>query len=108
MLRDIRATLLLADHAQAAEGKLNLIGAGWTITGPNPAPFALAALIELPWTEAGTTHTARFELIDSEGVPVELPTPNGDEPLSIEVEFGVSAGFGVPKGTPLVATIPIT
>lgn len=107
MLKEIRATLLLADHAQVAEGKLNTIGAGWSITGPQPAPFALAALVEFPWTAAGTDHTARFELIDSEGVSVEVPTPDGDKPLAVEILFPVAAGFGVSKGTPLVQALAV-
>jgi hypothetical protein len=105
MFSSIRATLLLADHAQGADGKLNMIGAGWSIAGPQPFPFALAALIEFPWSEAGTKHDIRFELIDNEGVPVIDPD---DEPIAYQINnVPVSAGFGVPKGTPIVASVTI-
>jgi hypothetical protein len=105
MFSSIRATLLLADHAQGADGKLNMIGAGWSITGPQPSPFALAALIEFPWSEAGTKHDIRFELIDSEGVAVKGPD---DETIAFEItEFPVSAGFGVTKGTPIIASVAV-
>ena len=60
----MRATMLLADYAQVAEGKLNVIGGGWTITGPLPSPFALALLIEVPWDRANEKHQLRLELIE--------------------------------------------
>jgi Family of unknown function (DUF6941) len=108
MFSSFRALLIPADYVQMADGKLNVLGAGWTVTGPQPSPFALAAFIEYPWTEAGTKHTIRFELIDSEGVPVEVPTPNGQEPLFLQInDFPFSSGFGVPKGTPLVQPVPV-
>ena len=39
----MKATLLLADAAQAAEGKLYVLGGGWSVTGPGPAPMANSA-----------------------------------------------------------------
>src|SRR5947209_1850058 len=100
----IKATVILADHAQVADGKLNVIGGGWTVTGPGPAPFALAALIEFPWGATGENHTARFELVTDEGVPVNVTTEDGEQPLFIEAEFPVAAAPGVRRGTPL--TVP--
>jgi hypothetical protein len=44
----VRATLILADYAQAAEGKLNVIGGGWTVTGPLPAPSAIGLIVDVP------------------------------------------------------------
>ena len=38
----MKVTILLADAAQAAEGKLYVLGGGWSITGPDPSPMALA------------------------------------------------------------------
>jgi hypothetical protein len=45
----VKVTLLLADAAQAVEGKLYLLGAGWRFIGPAPQPTALACLFEVDW-----------------------------------------------------------
>ena len=63
----MKVTILLADAAQAAEGKLYVLGGGWSITGPDPSPMALAIKIEVPWDQANHPHTCRLELLDSEG-----------------------------------------
>ena len=93
--------MLLADHAQAAEGKLNIIGAGWTVVGPAPAPFAIAILFEVPWDRANEEHSFRLELVDSDGIPVLVPTTDGEEPLMIEGQFEVGRPPGVKRGTAL-------
>jgi len=93
--------MLLADHAQAAEGKLNIIGAGWTVVGPAPAPFAIAILFEVPWDRANEEHGFRLELVDSDGIPVLVPTTDGEEPLMIEGQFEVGRPPGVKRGTAL-------
>ncbi|HXR14109.1 MAG TPA: hypothetical protein VN740_05560 [Solirubrobacteraceae bacterium] len=97
----MKVTMLLADHAQAAEGKLNIIGAGWTLVGPGPAPFAIAILFEVPWDRANEQHRFRLELVDSDGEPVLTETSAGEEPLVIEGQFEVGRPPGVKRGTPL-------
>jgi hypothetical protein len=97
----MKVTMLLADHAQAAEGKLNIIGAGWTLIGPDPAPFAIAILFEVPWDRANEQHGFRLELVDSDGEPVLVATPEGEEPLLIEGQFEVGRPPGVKRGTAL-------
>ena len=32
----MKVTILLADAAQAVEGKLFVLGGGWSVTGPEP------------------------------------------------------------------------
>lgn len=93
--------MMLADHAQASEGKLNIIGAGWTVIGPAPAPFAIAILFEVPWDRANEQHDFRLELVDSDGDAVLMPTPDGEQPLVIEGQFEVGRPPGVKRGTPL-------
>jgi hypothetical protein len=97
----MKVTMLLADYAQAAEGKLNIIGGGWNITGPLPAPFAIALLLEVPWDRTNEPHHFKLELVDSDGHPVLVPTPDGERPLSIETDFEVGRPPGVKPGTPL-------
>lgn len=95
----MKVTMVLADHAQIAEGKLFISGGGWTETGPTPVPFAIAVLFEVPWNETNKPHTFQLELIDSHGEPVMVPTPGGDEPLKVEGQFEVGRPPGARPGS---------
>ena len=97
----MKVTILLADAAQAAEGKLYILGGGWSITGPDPSPMALAIKIEVPWDQANTPHTCRLELLDSDGQSVEAETPEGEQPIFFEANFEVGRPPGVKPGTPI-------
>jgi hypothetical protein len=99
--RGMKVTMMLADSAQVAEGKLYVMGGGWTVTGPEPSPFALAGIVEVPWHLTDEEHVLRFELIDLDGSPVMVPTPDGDAPFFIEAKFEV----GRPPGTRPGATL---
>jgi hypothetical protein len=109
IIRTTKVSMMLADHAQAAEGKLNIIGGGWTVTGPGAVPFAIAISIEMPWSEAGIEHQFKLELVDSNGVTVEVPAPDGSGsgPLVIQGAFPLAAAPGVPRGTPLTTPIAL-
>lgn len=96
--RGMKITMLLADAAQVAEGKLNVLGGGWCVTGPMPCPFALAGVIEVPWTETNRTHAFRFELIDLDGNPVVVNTPDGEQPVAVEGQFEVGRPPGIRPG----------
>src|SRR4029077_19300015 len=37
----VKVTMLLADFAQVADGKLTVVGGGWSLTGPEPTPFGI-------------------------------------------------------------------
>jgi len=93
--------MILADYAQAADGKLNVIGAGWSITGPGPAPFAIALDIKVPWDQTNMRHTMRLELVDADGSPVLVPTADGEQPLYVESTFEVGRPAGLKPGTPI-------
>jgi len=68
--------MLLADSAQVSEGKLFVLGGGWSRIGPGPTPSAVAIIIEVPWDQTNVTHRWRLELVDSDGRPVMwTPTP---------------------------------
>jgi len=83
----MKVTMMLCDYAQVADGKLTIVGGGWSVTGPLPAPFALALLFEVPWDRANTRHRFRLDLVDQDGHVVFIPTDEGEEPLAIEGEF---------------------
>jgi len=43
--------MLLCDSAQVADGKLYILGGGWSVTGPQPVPSAVAIKLEVDWHE---------------------------------------------------------
>jgi hypothetical protein len=100
----MRASLMLADSAQAVGGKLYVLGGGWNIAVPGPS--AIAGLIQVDWNETNQRHHWVLELLDGDGEPVVLPGPFGEQPVRLEADFeigrppGVTAGIeqGVPFG----------
>jgi len=93
--------MLLADYAQAADGKLNVIGAGWTITGPQPVPSAIGLIFDVPWDRSNESIEFRLELVDQDGNAVVTETPDGPQPVSIDGQFEIGRPPGVKRGTPL-------
>ena len=75
----VNVTLALADYVRAVEGKLDLLGAGWTVTGPDPASFGIGILIEARPGEFGGQHELLLELVDEDGRLV--PVPDGEDAL---------------------------
>ena len=89
-LRGITAHLILADAAQAGpDGKVSMLGAGWTVTGPAPVPLAVVVMMEIPSHETGRDHKIRLEIIDGDGTPFAVPTPQGVQPLVLEANLSV-------------------
>ena len=43
--------MLLADYAVVSDGKLTIVGGGWSQTGPEPAAFGIGLLIQVPWDQ---------------------------------------------------------
>jgi hypothetical protein len=103
----IRVSMLLADAAQTVNGKLYILGGGWSIIGPNPQPFAIAMDIKTPWDRGDVTHPFRLELLDADGNSVEVPTPEGMKPLFIEGEFTAEQNPDLKPGTPLDGVIAL-
>jgi hypothetical protein len=98
----VKATMLLADYAVVSDGKLTIVGGGWSQTGPEPASFGIALLIQVPWDQANTMHTFTVELLDADGAHVVLETPDVEEqPVAFGGEFEVGRPPGLKPGTPL-------
>jgi hypothetical protein len=74
-----KVSLMLADAAQVAEGKLNVLGAGWSHIVPG-GPFAVCGIITIPWDEGMSWHSLRLELVDADGGAVCVPQEEGGEP----------------------------
>jgi hypothetical protein len=83
----MRVTMLLADAAQVAEGKLYIIGGGWDVCGPGPTPMALAVKLEIPPSEARRKHTWSVVLVGEDGEPVLLPTDGQESTVAIYGEI---------------------
>jgi hypothetical protein len=97
--RGMQVTLMLADAAQVADGKLNVLGGGWCVTGPQPCPFAIVGLFEVPWSETNRNHSFKFELIDLDGNPVIVNGPDGEQPVMFDGGFEVGRPPGVRAGS---------
>jgi hypothetical protein len=83
----MRVTMLLADAAQVAEGKLNILGGGWDVCGPGPAPMAIAVILEVPPSEARRKHTWSIVLVDQNGEPALLPADGQKSTVVIHGEI---------------------
>ncbi|CAN5321351.1 hypothetical protein BH20ACT13_BH20ACT13_18760 [soil metagenome] len=95
--------MLLADYAVVSDGKLTIVGGGWSQTGPEPAPFAIGLLIQVPWDQANTMHAFSVELVDSDGAEVVLETDEDADvqPVAFGEKFEVGRPPGLKPGTPL-------
>ena len=95
----LKATLLLGDYARVSEGKLDLVGAGWVMTGPEPASFGIGLLFSIEWHETNMEHPFVLDLLDADGNPVI--NPETDEPLfHFEGAMEVGRPPGMKPGTP--------
>ena len=97
----MKATILLSDYAVVADGKLTVVGGGWSQTGPDAAPFGIALLIQVPWDQANTVHSFSVELLDADGAAVVVESDEGDQPVAFGGEFEVGRPPGIKPGTPL-------
>jgi hypothetical protein len=84
--------MLLCDAATEANGKLYILGAGWThvLTPDKPVNMALAIVLHVPWEQAGQQHHLEVSLLKEDGQPVLI----GDNPIKVQglVQVGKTAG----------------
>lgn len=107
----ISAVVLLCDYAQVAEGKLNIMGGGWSylwVEGEGPAeiPLILAVNLAVPWALTNQDIQVEAKLLTEDGESVEL----GDEPVRSEGTLRVGrppdARPGMPIAVPFVLPFP--
>jgi hypothetical protein len=107
MVDCVDATMLLCDAAQVAEGKLYILGAGWNMIGPEPTPSAIALRLEVEWGEVDRPHHWELFLVDEDGEPVILPTPQGPQAVEVRGDFQVGAPPGLPEGSPIEVSLAV-
>ena len=90
--------MLLADHAEAADGKLNVIGAGWTDQWRAPRPetnpppithFGIGVSVLIPWTETNRRHHLVLRIEDEDGGAVG----------NVEADLEMGRPAGLPAGS---------
>ena len=99
--------MLLADAAQVADGKLYILGGGWSITGPEPVPSAVAIKVGVDWHEFDAEHHWELFLEDADGNLVTFDTPEGAQSIEVRGDFSASEPTGVPVGTPVDVPIAV-
>jgi hypothetical protein len=103
----VKVVMLLCDAAQVADGKLYVLGGGWSQTGPDPVPSAIAMKLDVGWDETNTVHHWELFLEDSDGQPVFVATPEGNHPIEVRGDFEVGRPAGVAPGTPIDVPIAV-
>lgn len=93
----MKVTMLLADSAQAVEGKLYILGGGWSTTYPG-VPTSIAMYFQVPWDRTDDPHHFRLELLTSDGDPV--PDDAGNQ-IAVDGDFQTGRPPGITPGTPI-------
>jgi hypothetical protein len=94
--------MLLADAAQVAEGKLNILGGGWDVCGPGPTPMAVAVILEVPPSQARRKHTWSIVLVDQDGKPALLPAEGQKSTVALHGEIQrIQSPKSVPPDRPV-------
>jgi hypothetical protein len=101
----VKVRLLLARQAEVQAGLLYALGLGFTEAGPDPAPFAICALVEIAWDETNRQHDLVFRIEDLDGQPFQVPTPTGDQPFQVAVQFDVGRPAGVTPGRSFIMPV---
>lgn len=88
--------LILCDSAQAdPNGKIHMLGAGWSVTATPTTPQAIAILIKVPEDRADQQISGTLRLLDADGQAVEVETsPGKKEPIENEFELEVGRSPG--------------
>lgn len=97
----MRASIVLCDFAEQEQpgGKVHMLGAGWSLTGPAPAPHAVVAFIKVAWTEANEKHKFVLRLTDSDGRVVTMTETSVPQPLEFSGVLEVGRPPGLPSGS---------
>src|SRR6201995_1670964 len=95
----MRVTMMLADHAQVADGKLFISGGGWSVCGPGPVACGVAVLFHIPWQRTNEKISFTLKLLDEDGNSVIQPGPNGAQEVRAGGQFEAGRPAGLAPGT---------
>ena len=98
--------MMLADAAQEVNGKLYVLGGGWSVTGPVLPPMALALKLDVPWSAANQSHEFLLVLVDTDGHPVHVG--GGEDDVRAGGTFEVGRPPGLPAGTDIDFAFAVT
>lgn len=100
--------VVLGDFAQATNGKLTIVGAGWTLYNatqyPALVPFGLGIGILVPWTDTNVKHEFTFRIEGNEhqelakgGGTFEVGRqPGTPQGMAQRVTFGIAGQLQIP------------
>ena len=97
----MRASIILADFAETDPGgKVHILGAGWSVTGPQPGPQAVVGFLQVPPEQAGAAILFTLRLTDQAGAVVEVQGPAGMQPMEASDQVEIrEPGGGVRRPT---------
>jgi hypothetical protein len=97
-------TVLLCDYAQEVNGKLYVLGGGWSqLRAVGPADMALAVKLDLPWAWADRDIPMAAALLTEDGQQVEM----GTEAVQFAAEIRATRPPELPPGTALDVALAI-
>ncbi len=108
MASPLEVHLLLCDSAQAENGKVHMLGAGWSITPSPTAPHAVAILMKIPWDRANQPMDLSLQLLDPDGDPVNIPTAEGPVAIGAQANVEVGRPPGLAPGSMLDASFALS
>jgi hypothetical protein len=105
----MRAVLVLSDFAEQDQpgGKVHILGAGWSLTGPLPFAHAVVVLIKVGWNEANRPHDFALRLTDADAKLVSVPSPAGSQVLEFRGRLEVGRPPGIPEGSEIDTTFVV-
>jgi hypothetical protein len=73
------STFVIADHAEAVNGKLYLVGGAWNRISATALPvvhhhLSVAVVLHVPWEAANQHHQIELRLVDADGQAM-IPEP---------------------------------
>jgi hypothetical protein len=101
----VNVTLLLCDAAAVSDGKLFILGGGWSfVAAETPFNMALAILVAVPWDETNKRFEIAAKLMTEDGELVQV----NDQEVVATGQMEVGRPPGVKPGSDLNAPIAFT
>ena len=99
--------MILCDAAQESQGKLFILGGGWSqARATQPIPMAIALKLEVPWNQANERHKLELVLVNADGQPFEVEGSQvrADGDLEVGRPVGLKPGSSI--DVPLAFQMP--